>query len=296
MNFAETLACPMDGMPLVRAEGLALRCTRGHSFDRARAGYYNLLVVQHKASLDPGDSRDMVAARQRFLTAGHYAPIAGRTAQLAADIATAASPRAPFRILDAGCGEGYYLDHVARALSRDPSPVELAGIDISKWAMIAALKRTRAITPPGGAASPFWAVASNRHLPFAEGSIGLILSLFGFPVWDAFAAVQPDGGHVLLVDPGPAHLIELREVIYPTVTRAAPPSLEAALRAGYRLEREDRLQFQFDLAHQAQIADLLAMTPHNHRAPRAGRAALASLDTLTVSADLMFRLLRRESL
>ncbi len=41
----------------------------------------NLLPVQNKRSLDPGDSKEMVAARRRFLEAGHYQPIADAVAQ-----------------------------------------------------------------------------------------------------------------------------------------------------------------------------------------------------------------------
>ena len=52
------------------------RCTQGHSFDIARQGYVNLLPVQNKRSRDPGDSKTMIVARQEFLVAGFYQPIA----------------------------------------------------------------------------------------------------------------------------------------------------------------------------------------------------------------------------
>jgi 23S rRNA m(1)G-745 methyltransferase (EC 2.1.1.51) len=65
------LACPLDGAPLQR-QGGSLRCPEGHCFDLAAQGYVNLLPVQNKRSLDPGDSKEMVAARRRFLEAGHY--------------------------------------------------------------------------------------------------------------------------------------------------------------------------------------------------------------------------------
>ena len=69
------LACPLDGDPLT-PEGQTWRCPAGHSFDTARQGYVHLLPVQNKRSRDPGDSKAMVAARQRFLNAGYYQPIA----------------------------------------------------------------------------------------------------------------------------------------------------------------------------------------------------------------------------
>lgn len=259
--------------------GSVLRCATGHSFDRAREGYYNLLAVQHKASIDPGDSRGMVAARRQFLGAGHYVPIAARTCAIVQQLVEGKAR--PCSILDAGCGEGYYLDAVANASA---GGIGCAGIDISKWAIRAAAKRSQRI---------FWAVASNRHLPFAPASIDLILSMFGFPLWDAFAAAQPLGGHVLLADPGPDHLIELRSVIYRQVNATVPQSIDPAFQAGFRLDDEQRLSFRVDLSSAAQITELLTMTPHAHRASPEGREALATLTELSVTADVVFRTLRR---
>jgi 23S rRNA (guanine745-N1)-methyltransferase len=279
------LACPIDGIPL-QAEEHGLCCATGHTFDRARAGYTNLLVVQHKASRDPGDSKEMVASRRRVLDAGHYTPIADRLADNVLEIALREPAHRALSVVDAGCGEGYYLNAIAAAAAErgGKARLRLAGIDISKWAIQAAVKRRLPCC---------WAVASNRHLPFVAGSVDLILSMFGFPLWGSFAAIQPSGGRVLLVDPGPDHLLELRSIIYPSVTPKPPPSLDAAAKVGYRLEDEHRLQFQFTLTGAAEIADLLAMTPHDHRATTAGREALARLDKLALTGDVAMRLLRR---
>ena len=276
----DQLACPLCRSTLHAAAG-TLRCEQNHSFDRAREGYYNLLVVQHKASRDPGDSREMVAARRRILDAGLYAPIAVRSYEIARRLVDVMDRPEGTNILDAGCGEGYYLDALANALCSD---VRFAGIDISKWAVRAAAKRN---------SRAFWAVASNRQLPFSHSSIDLILSMFGFPLWDAFAAAQPVGGYVLLVDPGPDHLIEMRSIIYPQVNPAKPQSLDAANAAGYKLVDEQRLRFGVELTSAAQIADLLTMTPHDHRAPLEGREALARLSQLSVTADVVFQTLLR---
>ena len=52
----QALTCPLDGAPL-RRNGSTWRCASGHSFDIASQGYANLLPVQNKRSLDPGDSK-----------------------------------------------------------------------------------------------------------------------------------------------------------------------------------------------------------------------------------------------
>ena len=95
-----------------------------------------------------------------------------------------------------------------------------------------------------------------------------------------------------MVDPGPEHLAELRAVIYPTVNRSAVASLEQAEAAGYVLESTTPVTYIAKLTSQAQIADLFAMTPHAYRAPDAGRAALQTLDRLTVTVDVVVRQLK----
>jgi 23S rRNA (guanine745-N1)-methyltransferase len=274
------LACPIDSLPLV-ASTRGYACANGHSYDRAREGYGNVLVVQHKASLDPGDSKEMVQARRRFLECGAYAPIAGSVYESVRACAAGVTAEA-FNVADAGCGEGYYLDRLAAEAKASPAAgtLTLTGFDVSKWAVRAAARRTSGVT---------WLVANNRHPPFVPGSVDMILCLFGFPVWEGFRSVQRSGGHVLLVDPGPDHLIQLREIIYPEVKRAEPAAREAAIAAGYELQQEDRLRFDVHLPSPAAIADLLAMTPHAHRIGEAGRSALTARQSLAVTADVRVR-------
>jgi 23S rRNA (guanine745-N1)-methyltransferase len=96
----------------------------------------------------------------------------------------------------------------------------------------------------------------------------------------------------LLADPAPDHLIELRKIIYPTVKRSPPPSLADAQAAGYALQEERALRFTIALGSPAMIQDLVAMTPHAFRMPQAGRQALADLSALSVTVDVVVRLLR----
>ena len=284
---ATNFACPIDGIALDITPGQPWRCGNGHSFDVAREGYCNLLVVQHKASRDPGDTAEMVAARRRVLDTGIYAAI---TEAVFARIQTLASAQSgPLRVVDAGCGDGYHLAGIAdlAAASDAVGSLELTGTDVSKWAVRAAAKR-RSVVP-----SPIsWAVANNRHLPFQHNSVDVMLCLFGFPVWQGFSPVLAPDGRVVLVDPGPEHLAELRAVIYPSVTRSPVASLAAAERVGYELESTMPLTYPATLATPTQIADLFAMTPHAHRAPETGRAALRVLDQLTVTVDVVVRQLK----
>lgn len=265
----QSLACPLDGEPMRREAG-RWQCPTGHSFDIARQGYTHLLPVQHKRSRDPGDSKEMVAARRRFLNAGHYQPVADAISARLLD-----APPAPeaTHCLDAGCGEGYYLRQLAQSAGSG-HPLALMGLDISKWAVLAAAKQDK---------RPTWVVGSNAHLPVLSHSLDWILCIFGFPAYAEFARTLRSGGQVLKVDPGPEHLRELREIIYP---RLKTPQAQSQAPAGFRVSHTDAVNYQLTLRSAGQIADLLAMTPHLYRASAEGRAKASQLTSLCVTIDV----------
>ena len=96
------LICPICNEKL-NPEGRQYRCVRNHSFDIARQGYVNLLAVQQKHSLNPGDTREQVLSRREFLEAGFYSPIAQALIRTARELDISG------QILDVGCGEGRVL-------------------------------------------------------------------------------------------------------------------------------------------------------------------------------------------
>lgn len=267
------LACPLDGNPLT-SSGACWRCPSGHSFDVARQGYVHLLPVQKKRSLDPGDSKEMVAARQRFLNAGYYRPIA-EAVNAAVLQGIADAPRA-LTGLDAGCGEGYYLRGLAAASAS--VQLSLMGLDISKWAILAAAKQDK---------RPRWVVGSNANLPVLPGTLDFVICLFGFPVYSEFARVLKPGGMLIEAHAGPNHLRELREIIYPSLK---PEKLSAAEAPdGFSLVSTETICYPLTLDNPGAIADLLAMTPHLYRASAEGRSRAEALATLTVTVEVMLR-------
>ena len=266
----QALACPLDGAPL-HCHGATWRCPSGHSFDIASHGYANLLPVQQKRSRDPGDSKEMVAARRRFLNAGHYQPIAAAVSRAA----LAEQPaNATISCLDAGCGEGYYLRQLAAA-SGEGQTLAVLGLDISKWAVLSAAKQDK---------RPNWLVGSNANLPVLPATLDLILCMFGFPVYGEFARVLKPGGVLLQVDAGPDHLRELREIIYPALKPERPADTQVP--AGFGWLSTETVRFPLAIDGAEAIADLLAMTPHLYRASAEGRARAAALTALAVSVDV----------
>jgi len=187
------LACPLCHMEL-RQTGAALMCESGHSFDIAREGYVNLLV-QKRA----GDAKEMLKARRNFLESGLYTPLSDAINELA----RTHLPNTPgtLHILDAGCGEGYYLDRLQRALPSQQNDCYI-GLDVSKEAIKMAAKRYRQL---------FFVVADvKQRLVLADSAFHAILNIFAPRNPVEFARVTAPGGILIVVIPAPEHLLRLR--------------------------------------------------------------------------------------
>ena len=95
------LLCPICGGLLTKQEK-SYRCEKNHSFDITRQGHVNLLPVQNKRSLNPGDTAQQVVSRRPFLNRGFYAPIRDTPCPFA-KYHGCSGP-----ILHVGCGDGYH--------------------------------------------------------------------------------------------------------------------------------------------------------------------------------------------
>jgi len=202
------LRCPHCGAGLARADGEAVRCEAGHSFDVARQGYLSLLPGG--GSAHTGDTADMVAARERFLEAGHFEPVAEAIAEALAERfakpraeagaakAKAGAGDAPL-IVDLGAGTGWYL---ARLLDRFPHARGLA-LDVSKPAL---RRAARAHPRIAAVAADVW-----RPLPLRDGVAAVVLDVFAPRDAAEVARVLAPRGIALFVTPGPAHFRELVE-------------------------------------------------------------------------------------
>jgi 23S rRNA (guanine745-N1)-methyltransferase len=245
------LICPICSEALHPLDN-GVQCPHGHRFDRARQGYLNLLPVQHKKSRDPGDNAAMVEARRRFLDAGHYAPLARRLAELAAE-------RSPSRWLDIGCGEGYYTARLAEAL---PAADGYA-LDISREAVKRACRRAPQLT---------WLVASMARIPLADASCDLLASVFSPLDWQEASRLLAPGGGLLRMGPTREHLLELRGRLYDEVRDYDDEKHLALIPPGMQLAHSETLSYPLQLDSAEARADLLAMTPHGWRANAERRA------------------------
>lgn len=272
-TYPVNLACPLDATALAKKDQ-QLCCAQGHHFDVARQGYVNLLTVQQKKSKQPGDNKEMVAARAAFLNTHAYQPIAGALQKTINELWR--DDARHYCVLDAGCGDGYYLTELINSTKHQS--VTWIGVDISKFAVIAAAKRHSSVA---------WMVASNKQLPVLPHSVDIILSVFGFPSEPGFVQALTAQGYVVLVEPGAQHLIELRHQLYETVDSSPikeKPWLSSAI---FCEKHKQRLTYQVDLLSNNDIVNLLKMTPHFYRAPKEAIAHVCQQANLSVTIDVV---------
>lgn len=263
------LICPICGNPLTRSER-SYRCGSNHSFDIARQGYVNLLPVQQKHSIDPGDTREQVLARRAFLDTGTYAPILEAVTELAQKWGASGG------ILDVGCGEGYYCAGLSRALG-----LPLTGVDISKEAVRCAAARYK---------GPNWLCATAAHLPVADGSVGLLTSLFALTLEAEYARVLRDGGLYIQVLAAPDHLMSLKKIIYENLTGKPKDSVPAL--SGFTLLESRSVSFDFRLQGE-EILWLFSMTPHLFRIGKSGAQRLVETQVLEDRASCVVNVYRK---
>jgi 23S rRNA (guanine745-N1)-methyltransferase len=207
-------------------------CPNGHSFDRAREGYLNLLIGGRIAGdTVPGDTPKSLAARRRFLSTGAYQPIADALAKVVEEIDGA--------VLDVGCGEGYYLSHI-----RSPKKF---GIDIAKQGIRMASKSFPEAQ---------FAVANAFRLPVLDASCDAVFSVFAPHSHEEFQRVLAPCGQWVTISPGSHHLQQMRpkrdvDIVEREKRRDQPP--DHAVHA-------QRIQFDLELSDES-AQDLFSMTP-----------------------------------
>lgn len=266
--------CPKCGLAL-EEKGNVTSCKNGHSFDRAKGGYYNLLL-SNKGGVH-GDNKDMVLARRAFLGAGYYAPLAERVASLAAEYTSSGSV-----LLDAGCGEGYYTDKVESAVRAKYGESRVCAFDISKDAVREARRKNSFIE---------LAVAGSYSMPLPDGSVDAVINTFSPLALSEVARVLSSHGTFIIVIPGEEHLYELKSAIYDTPYKNTVS--DTAL-DGFSLFLDEKLSFRMHLPSPEAVGALFKMTPYAYRTSPENVKKVEALESLVCTADFRILVYRKQ--
>ena len=270
MNFV----CPKCKSELIEQVSGTAKCENGHSFDKSRFGYYNLLLSNNTKS--HGDNKEMVSARRDFLNTGSYYPLAKAVAQLLVEHGSAG------KLLDIGCGEGYYTDIIQRHFDESKIPVEVSAFDISKEAVKNLSKRNPAIE---------LCVASAYHMPVADASFDMALNMFSPLAPEEVSRALVPGGIFVMVIPGENHLFKLKKEAYDVPYKN---TVSDSYLQGFELIEEKHITYSMLLKNNSEVRSLFLMTPYAYRTPLARKEKVLSLQELECEADFVIFVYKKE--
>lgn len=263
----DVIICPVCGGRLNIREREA-RCGRGHSFDRAKQGYINLLMKQTPKSKRHGDDSLMVRARRDFLTKGYYKPLG----DLVSEKVRECTPEGGV-IADIGCGEGYYTN----IISGKNENSDFICVDISKDAA----KLMAAQSFPHTTI-----VASAYALPIADGAADTLVNIFAPLASEEFWRVLKPEGAMVLVVPDENHLFTLKSKIYDRPYKNPPVKTELT---GFELKDDESLNYNIHLSCQEDIDTLFKMTPYYYKTGERDQQKIRAVSELTT--EVSFRVL-----
>lgn len=253
------LICPVCDSALERQDKRYV-CINHHSFDLAREGYVNLLLANQKASKMPGDSLEMLQARRRFLESGSYKTLSDYLNQIVAQHLYANDNQTdvnkPITILEAGCGEGYYLGKMQQFLKENqPSTVmHYWGLDISKDAIRMASRRYKEIN--------FLVASTRRKITIADQGIHVLLTIFAPRNPIEYRRIVAIDGIVIVVIPDINHLRQLREILgMPERLVVKQDEVIVDFQDGFELNQVEKISSSIELNNES-LLDLVKMTPN----------------------------------
>ncbi|GHO44495.1 putative RNA methyltransferase [Ktedonospora formicarum] len=275
------LTCPLC-QGSFHVEARSLLCEQRHTFDIAREGY--LYLLRKKAS---GDTKEMLEARRAFLERGYYAPLAQRLTELlmARLRERSVENASPFTILDAGCGNGYYLGYLLAQLEANSYTCAL-GFDISKDAI-----RMAAKSYPQ---AQFIVANLKEHLPLRDASVQTILNVFAPRNISEFARVLVSQGELLIVIPGEHHLAQARaELGLLNLEENKRQHVLSQVTANFDLLEQHDVAYTLDLDQEA-LRQLVRMTPNYWHMTDAIEERLSAIERQPCDVEFHCLLLRKK--
>jgi 23S rRNA (guanine745-N1)-methyltransferase len=260
--------CPVCQSALIRKDKHYI-CNKGHNFDIAEKCYVNLLLGNQKKTKDPGDNKEMMESRKSFLNREYYSKFSQGLNETIVHFITEKQNS----ILDAGCGEGYFISMLKNALidNYNMRNIDYYGVDISKSAIRYASKRDKAIN---------LAVSSNFNLPILDNSINVIIRNFAPGDNKEFHRVLTGAGKLIIVTPGEEHLYELKEVLY---EKARKHDNKEMVAAGFRFLENREIKYRIHIDIQEDIRNLISMTPYYWSISEETRRNMNEIKALTTT-------------
>ena len=247
------MRCPVCKAGLaVQAESLV--CKSSHTFDINKKGFVNLALKQSDTYYDEA----LFAARANVFQKGYYAPVLEAIREKLENAEC---------VLDAGCGEGYYLKKLNLPIG--------VGVDLSREAIMRAAREN---------AGPIWCVADLANLPFEDSAFDAVLDILSPANYSAFARVLKRGGRLIKISPGKEYLVEIRRAM--GLNDYDDSRVTEHMREAMGVFETRSITRVYDIADE-DWQDFVAMTPLTKRLPEAQKEAIMVKNPGRITVDLI---------
>ena len=171
-----------------KIEGISLICVDNHRYDFSKKGHIHLINNYKPTKY----SEELFEARSVIFNNGFYKKVLEVLESLI-------EKYAQNRVLDIGCGEGYYI----RKLKEKFPGKYFYGLDNSKDAIELAVKEDKK--------NPYM-IANLSNLPFRDNSVSCILNILTPANYTEFFRVLGKDGYLIKVIPNAEYLKEIRSI------------------------------------------------------------------------------------
>ncbi len=221
----------------------------------------------------------MLLARRQFLAAGHYQPLSGAINTLIAE--QLHERHEETRILDAGCGEGYYLARLQRHLQRIiGNACTVYGLDVSKVAVRMAAKQHKNAC--------FFVADLKQRIHVPNQSIHVLFNIFAPRNVHEFVRVLAAHGVLLTVIPAPKHLLEVRQQLgLLQLEQGKQQRVVDQLKFAFVLKHITTLTYPLHL-HKDALEQIITMTPNYWHQCASGPEHIDQIDTCAAFTMLLF--------
>lgn len=263
------IKCPVCSEQIQKCEK-TYKCSNGHSFDIAKEGYVNFVLANQKNSKAPGDNKEMMIARRNFLNTNAYYPLVSSIINTLKTILHDSAT-----IVEAGCGEGYYISNVKDAFPK----TKAYGFDVSKDAVKMACKRNKDVN---------FFVSSSYESNIKDNSIDAIMVVFAPFAEEEFYRILSRFGHIVLVRPKFDHLIEIKNQIYSQIKPTPVQNYK-------KFEVFKTINVSYNIyPNQEELESLLKMTPFYYQIREEDRSKLDfSIGKNGIKASFIIEVLKK---
>lgn len=241
----DVFKCPLCKENMITIDKNSMVCINNHCFDISKKGYVNLLNSNTKTIYN----KELFESRHEIYNSKVYDNLTEEIKYIIHNYTLAKNIN---YILDAGCGEGYFLNKLYEAKNIN-NRYKLIGIDIAKEGISIATR---------GENKVIWCISDLSNLPFKDNVFDVILNILSPANYKEFTRVLSDDGIIVKIIPESNYLKEIRTSIQGNIKNNDynNKNIVAVFKKHLNVVYENRINYKTDVSL-LNLMNLVKMTP-----------------------------------